>query len=268
VSPTYDLYLPGGSWLHRLDPRVKLLLTTCGAALILSYSNVWIMLGLVLLYGAMVWAAGVGERLRWVWRSTAPTMAMVAVLWVLLYPATGTAWVSIWVVRIGPENVARGVAVALRIGALALAILVWLCTTDQAALVRGLVSLGLPYEWGLTLAMSLRYLPTMANTFRTISEAQQARGLELREGGALARARKYVPILVAMIIAALRTADQLSRVLEARALGAVPRRTYLRTLHLRRADLVWTVVILVGTAMLIWARLALGFGRDAIRLLP
>lgn len=277
MSLAYDLFQPGRSWLHRLDPRPKLLLAVCATAVILLYGNVWVMLGLVAALQAALWSAGLArERLAWVWRMTAPTMLLVAVLWVLFYPAQGAAWWSLelglgrasWVVRVGPGNVARGVAVALRIGALAMAIFAWLFTTDQSTLVRGLVALGLPYEWGLTLAMALRYLPTMALTFRTISEAQQARALDLGAGGPVARARKYAPILVAMIIAALRTADQLSRVLEARALGATRRRTYLRALRYRRADLAWTLGILAATAALAWARLGPGLGADPLRLLP
>ena len=51
-------------------------------------------------------------------------------------------------------------------GALAFTIFLWLFTTDQATLVRSLVAIGLPYPWGLTLAIALRYLPTMASAGR------------------------------------------------------------------------------------------------------
>ena len=72
---------------------------------------------------------------------------------------------------------------------LAFVVYAWLFSTDQTTLVRGLVALGLPFQWGLTLAMALRYLPTMANAFRMISDAQQARALDLRKGNPIQRAR-------------------------------------------------------------------------------
>jgi energy-coupling factor transport system permease protein len=145
-------------------------------------------------------------------------------------------------------------------GALAFVLFVWLFTTDQTALVRGLVGLGLPYEWGLTLGMALRYLPTMASAFVMISDAQQARGLDLAKRNPLQRARAYIPITVAMLITALRTAEGISYTLESRALGASRRRTDLHPLRYTTRDMWWTLVILAGTAMLLWARFAWGWG--------
>jgi energy-coupling factor transport system permease protein len=267
VPALYDLYQPGDSALHRLDARVKLFMALSVTAVVIAYANVWVMLVALVALQMALRASGISrERLAWVWRMTAFPMLSVAVLWMLVYPTPGRALVSFWVVRIGPASIAQGVAVGLRVGVLAWAVFSWLFTTDQATLVRSLVALGLPFEWGLVLAMALRYLPTMALTLRSISEAQQARALDLAAGNPLARARRYAPILVAMIIASLRTADNVSRALEARALGAVPRRTYLRELNFRRTDLVCSVVILVSAAGLLYARLAHGFGAEALRL--
>ncbi len=268
MGALYDLYQPGHSALHRLDPRVKMLLAVCVCAVAIAWRNVWAMLGALLCLQAVLWASGISRpRLAWVWRVTAIPMASVAILWMLVYPASEGAWLSFWVVRLGAENVAQGLAIGLRVGVLAWAIFAWVFTTDQATLVRSLVALGLPYEWGLVLALALRYLPIMSLTLRTISEAQQARALDLSVGNPLVRARRQVPIMVAMIIASLRTADSIGRALESRALGAAPRRTYLRELHLRRVDVLWLVVILVATGALLAARLGWGVGAHPFRLI-
>jgi energy-coupling factor transport system permease protein len=267
MSARYDLYQPGDSYLHRLDPRTKFALVACGIPLLLLFRNLWIVLAaLATLHGLLLGAGIARSRLGWVWRVTLPPMVMIAVLWVLFYPGEGPALLEWWRIRVTATNVAEGLAVALRIGALAFLVFVWLYTTDQATLVRGLVALGLPYEWGLTLAVALRYLPTMAGVFGMISEAQQARALDLTGGGPLRRARAYIPIVVAMLISSLRTAENLSRALESRALGAAPQRTYLRALRYGRRDLIWTVAVLLLTVLLAWARFALGFGTHPLRL--
>jgi len=266
VAPLYDLYQPGQSLLHRLDPRVKLLLALCLCTIAIAWRNVWIMLVLLIALQIVLRASGISrDRMAWVWKVTAFPMVTVAILWMLFYPARESAWLAFWVVRLGPDNVAQGTAVGLRVGVLAWAIFSWLFTTDQATLVRSLVALGLPYEWGLVLALALRYLPAMSMTLRTISEAQQARALDLTAGGPLARARRQAPILVAMIIASLRTADNVSRALESRALGGAPRRTYLHTLRLRRADYVGLVAILATTAALLVVRFGMGIGGHPYR---
>jgi len=269
VSAVYDLYQPGGSWLHRLDPRVKLLYVVGASVVLLASRNLWVMLTALAATHAALWSAGIARhRIAWVWRVTLPTMALIAILWVILNPGQGPALIEIWFVRVTADNVAEGLAIALRIGALAFAVFTWLFSTDQSTLVRSLVALGVPYPWGLTLAMALRYLPTMAGVFRMISDAQQARALDLSRGHLLARARAYLPIVVAMLINALRTAENLSRALESRALGAGVRRTYLRQLHYRWTDAFWTAGILVVTGLYLWARLTVGLGTLPLRLLP
>ncbi len=266
MSLRYDLYASGGSWLHRLDPRVKLAGMACACGMALATRNLWLILaGLAGIQAALA-TAGVGRaRIVGVWRLTGPTMLMIALFWALLYHQ-GPAWIDWWVIRITPYSLAEGLAVALRIALLAFTISAWLFTTDQTELMLTVVGLGLPFTWALTLAMALRYLPTLASALRMVSEAQQARALDLTHGHILRRARAYLPITVAMLISALRTAQQLSYALEARALGAKPQRTYLRRLHLRRADWLWLTSILLATALGTWARLAWSLGAHPLRL--
>ncbi|HHX44477.1 MAG TPA: energy-coupling factor transporter transmembrane protein EcfT [Chloroflexi bacterium] len=269
MSVRYDLYQPSDSWLHRLDPRVKLLFVASISAILLMSRNVWVMLAALAAVHAALWSAGIaGRRIAWVWRVTLPTMVLIAVLWVVLNPGEGPALLAVWFLRVTVETIAEGLALALRIGALAFAVFTWLFTTDQATLVRGLVSLGMSHSWGLILAMALRYLPTMAGTFRVVSDAQQARALDLTRGNLVARARAYLPIVVAMLITALRTAENLSRALESRALGAGVRRTYYRQLHYRRVDAAWTVAIVVALGLFLWARIAWGVGAAPLQLVP
>ena len=117
-------------------------------------------------------------------------------------------------------------------------------------MVRGFVALGLPYEWGLTVALSLRYLPILAGLIEQVREAQEARGLDLQQRGFMARLRAYGPILVSVMIGALRHGERLGWALESRALGGA-QRTDFRPLRLRREDLLalaLLALILFGAA--------------------
>ena len=261
MSSVYGVYQPGDSWLHRLDPRTKLMFVVCACLLMLLGRNVWLMFGALCLTQVVLWTAHIRWRsVAWVWRTSLPPMAMIAILWVVFYRGPGPVLWSWWLFEVGAHTLAEGLAVALRVGGLAFVVYAWLFSTDQTTLVRGLVALGLPFQWGLTLAMALRYLPTMANAFRTISEAQQARALDLSKGNPLQRARAYIPITVAMIITAIRTAENLSRALESRALGSRARRTHYRQLHFGRTDLLWCLASGAITGLLLWLRFSRGFG--------
>jgi len=84
--------------------------------------------------------------------------------------------------------------------------------------------------------LAIRYLPTTYGLFVSIGEAQQARGWIVGQGGVLQRARSYVPILVATIIASLRLSDNLGMALAARGLGYPARRTVLYDLAFTAVD--------------------------------
>jgi energy-coupling factor transport system permease protein len=122
-------------------------------------------------------------------------------------------------------------------------------TTSQRDLVRALVKLGLRFDFCLTLAISLRFLPTFSAMIDSIKDAQRARGLDFSKGGLMKRARNYVAVLFPTIVSALRTSETLSLALQSRAYGARADRTYLRELKMRPADFAalafWTVLFVV-----------------------
>jgi energy-coupling factor transport system permease protein len=265
MSLAFDLYLPRATRLHGLDPRVKILLLLTGTVLLLTFHNLWVVLAWVLANHALFLAARVPfAQVRRMWALLLPISLFLFLTWPLVYQEGGVVLLALGRIQITSLSVIHGLALALRLNALAQVYFLLLFTTDQMALVRGMVRLGVPFEWGLTLAIALRYVPAFLGTFQMITEAQQARGLRLGRGDWRTRLRAYVPILVAMIITALRTVDNLSRALEARALGAAPQRTYLKTLAMTRLD--WLVLIVGSVAgiILLYARLALKFGRHPL----
>jgi energy-coupling factor transport system permease protein len=80
-------------------------------------------------------------------------------------------------------------------------------------------------------------------------DAQKARGLELEKGGLLKRIRNYVPVLIPLIVSAIRRSLELAEAMESRAWGATKKRTNLYALKLQKGDyalILVTVGILVA----------------------
>jgi energy-coupling factor transport system permease protein len=247
VSFRFDLYVERPGWAHRVDPRVKLLFVLTGIVTMLLFSNVFFMLAaLGVVHGLLVSAGVPRDRFVWVWKAMLPINLFIPLLWMVFYPE-GDALFEWWIVRVTPLALARGVGVAARLDTIAFICFLWLFTTDQAAIARSLVKLGMPFEWGLILAISLRYVPTFYGLYTVVAEAQQARALDLSKGSLFQKLKSYLPILVAMVINALRTADKLARALESRALGVEGvQRTYLRDIRFTRRDYVLNGVLLVA----------------------
>jgi energy-coupling factor transport system permease protein len=244
MQTDFDLYVRRNSWLHALDPRAKLLFIVDACLLVFLWPTVWTALAVIALGAACFWQAQIPPTyLARIWRMMGPLMILVFVL-TAIFGGAGPAWMRVGPLAVTPASVQLGAMLGLRLLALALVIFLWMFTTDQATMIRGFLALRLPYEWGLTLALALRYLPIFAGLFTQVREAQQARGLELEQRSFFERLTAYRPVLVAMIITALRQSEHLGWALESRALGSHGvRRTTFRPLRLRRTDFVALVAL-------------------------
>lgn len=256
----FDLYVPGDSWLHRTDPRAKLLLVSLGVVALFSVNHVLVMLAMLTALVAVLRSAGVSWRqLDRVWRLVLPVAVLIPVLWPIFYRA-GPTLLAVGPVAVTSWAVAQGVATAARIVALAFLSATILFTTEMRALLRSLVRLGVPFEAALTVTIGLSFIPRIQRTYEQVTEAQMARGLLLTGGGFLGRARARVPILVAALVSTFRGADTLARALECRGFGrqGVSRTSFFE-IRWRPAD---SLVSLLGSAItlaLLLARCASGF---------
>lgn len=263
-----DLYSQRQSWVHQVDPRVKLLFVACSLLLLLVVKNVFIMMTALVLVHLLHWSAHIPrERFVFVWKTLLPVSVVMFSLWVVFYP-TGDPIVQFWVLKITALGVAQGLVLALRILTMAFVVFAWLYTTDHPSLVRSLVKLKMPLEWGLVLSLALRYIPTFQSMYALIAEAQQARGLNISEEKGYRRVRVMMPIFVAMVISSLRASDQLAKALESRAFGARGvERTTMCEIEFQPSDYVFSGVILAAAIGLLFLNRSFGIGSHPINLL-
>ncbi|MGB9022583.1 MAG: energy-coupling factor transporter transmembrane component T [Candidatus Bathyarchaeia archaeon] len=261
MSLKYDLYIERDTMIHRLDPRVKLIGAGLGMIAAVAVSNllvlavIYAIVLIVIKLGQVTW-----ERFKFAFRTILPVSIMIICLWPLFY-RTGTPVLFSWgPIVITLPSILAGISSALRINVMAFCAFALLYTTAQGSLVRGLVRLGLPYEYGLSLAIALRYIPTFGGIILMIMDAQKARGLELDKGNFMRKILKYVYVMAPVVITALRMADQLSLAIESRAFGAPTKRTYVIDLKMRAADGLALGAVAVAFGALMFARLLYGFG--------
>jgi energy-coupling factor transport system permease protein len=256
MSMRYDLYIERDSPIHRLDPRVKLIGVAMGMIAAVVISNLLAQAVLYAFIIAVLLVARVSREKFWfAFRTILPVSVMITLLWPIFY-RSGTPVLFSWgPIIITLPSVLAGASAALRINIMAFSAFSLLYTTPQGTLVRGMVRLGLPYEYGLSLAIALRYIPTFGGIILMIMDAQKARGLELDKGNFFRKALKYVYVMAPVVISALRMADQLSLAIESRAYGAPVKRTYLTDLKMRIADGVALAVLSVAFFVIILGRL-------------
>jgi energy-coupling factor transport system permease protein len=257
-----DWYVARESWIHAADARVKLAVVVSGLVFFLSLHNAALELaGLLIVIAAYRSARLSTSSITGVLRVLLPISLFMTVLRGVLAPQ-GQVLVAWGWLRLTDGGLAGGAALGLRLLAVGLLVFLWLHTTRPSAMIQSLVRLGLPYNWGLTLALAMRYIPLLQRSFLSILDAQQARGLVLESTAGLRRVRALMPVFVAMVISGFRSSQDVALALEARGLGASGvTRTDWHPLRFRRLDGVYLAVILAGTTT--WLALRYGFGIGA-----
>jgi energy-coupling factor transport system permease protein len=144
-------------------------------------------------------------------------------------------------------------AMTLRFIVLVESFSIFFLTTSPDLLGLALEQSRVPYEFSFAFTTAVRFVPVLAEEAQTIMDAQKARGLELEKGNFMKRIRNYVPVLIPLIVSAIRRSLELAEAMESRAWGATKKRTNLYGLSLHKGDfglLAIAIAILVLAAYL------------------
>jgi energy-coupling factor transport system permease protein len=254
-----DLYSEGDTFLHRLDPRVKMIavLTLSLLAFILSELTYLLCL-LAFVFVLMALARASWARTFFAMKFVLRFMALIVIMWPLFDRSGTPVLASLGPIAITEPGVLNGLTSAVRVGCLAMVWYILIFTTAQRDLVRALVKMGVRFDFGLTLAITLRFFPSFSVVIASIMDAQRARGLDFSKGGLMKRSKNYVAVLAPAVVTSLRTAQALSLALLSRAYGARSDRTYLRELRMRPLDYVALAVVISLLALPALAKYVLG----------
>lgn len=254
-----DLYTEGNTILHRIDPRVKIISVVLLSILAFVLNSLEALLLLLAFILALVVISRTPfSKTAFALKFVARLMVLIVILWPLFDRSGDPVIASLGPLRLTEPAVLRGITSATRIGCLATVWYILMFTTQQRDIVRALVKMGVRFDFGLTLAISLRFFPTFSATIGSIMDAQRARGLEFGKGSILKRSRNYVAVLIPAIVSAMRTADSLSWALQSRAYGARFDRTYLRDFKMRATDYAALVLVVLAFTLPLTAKYVYG----------
>ena len=256
---TIGQYFPGRSLLHRLDPRIKLVLTLFFIVLVFLPQNWWGMLPVASFLAAAVALSRLPVRL--LWRSIKPILFLVAFTAVLnvLYVHEGDTlfqWRFIHVTTGGLQNAAF---IAVRIVLLIVGSSLLTYTTTPTALTDAIERLLAPLKWvkvnphelAMMMTIALRFIPTLMEETDKIMSAQKARGADMESGGLLQRVRALIPILIPLFVSSFRRAYDLAMAMECRCYQGGEGRTRMKQLHTAPRDWVALGVYLLVAAAIV-----------------
>lgn len=250
---TIGQYFPGETFIHKLDPRIKILII---GLYITSLFFINSFLPYIFIIGFIIAVIAVSKLpFKFILKGLKPLIFIILITFSInIFLTKGDDILF----RLGPlkvykEGLRLGVFMALRLILLITGTSLLTLTTSPIALTDAIEKLlgpfkkiGLPaHELAMMMTIALRFIPTLLEETDKIMKAQMARGADFESGNILSRAKNLVPLLVPLFINAFRRADELATAMEARCYRGGDHRTRLNELKLRNTDIA-SLIVMVG----------------------
>lgn len=242
---TLGQYFPGNSILHKLDPRMKLLLAIFYIVLIFLAKSAPAY-ALIFLFTVLIVAVS-GISFGVVLRSLKPLLiVLIFTTLINVFWSNGTTVLVQWgPLAITQEGIIRAITMAIRIILLMASTSVLLMyTTSPISLTDGIERLLSPlakikvpvHTFAMMMTMALRFIPTLLEETQKIINAQKARGADFDSGNVIDKAKALIPILIPLLISQFRRAEELATAMECRCYRGGGGRTRMTVLRFALRD--------------------------------
>jgi energy-coupling factor transport system permease protein len=258
---TLGQYFPGNSFIHRLDPRTKLIFTIIYIAA-LFVAKTYVTYGILLL--VLIFSVAISKiKLSAMLKGLKPLTLIIVftALLNLFYTKGGDTIISYGIINVTTEGVKIAVYMVVRIMMLISGTFLLTYTTTPMALTDGMEILMNPlkkahvpvHEFSMMMSIALRFIPTLIEEADKITNAQKARGADFETGSLADRAKALLPLLVPLFVSAFRRADELAIAMESRCYHGGEGRTRMKKLKMGSHDaltLSFSAVLLAGIIVL------------------
>lgn len=255
---TIGQYLPYDTFVHRLDPRVKIISVFAYIITIFFVTDFVTFIPFVLLLAAMLYTAKI--PFKSIIRSLKPLLFIILITAIInLFTSPGNP-----VFRLGPftitdQGIYKTAFTVLRLILIIISTSVLTYTTSPMELTYGLEKLfgplkrfGFPAgELAMMISISIRFIPTLFEEAQKIQMAQKARGADFESGNIINRAKNMIPLLVPLFINSFKRSDDLATAMEARMYRIGEERTRLNDIAMTRVDYITLFVFLIFCAAII-----------------
>ena len=235
---TLGQFFPGNSILHRLDARIKIIITILYIVSIFLAENE--LCFAILLFSSVLLVLLSRLSVRVILKGLKPVLFVLlfTMLLNLFFTKGDTLLFKFHFIELYFEGITRAVKMVLRVVVLIIGTSVLLTyTTSPIVLTDAIESLLSPlkkiripvHDFAMMMTIALRFIPTLVEETEKIINAQKSRGASFETGGLLARARALVPVLIPLFVSSFNRADELAVAMECRCYrGDVGRTRYVK----------------------------------------
>lgn len=258
---TLGKYLPIDSFIHRLDPRLKivsllfLLICVFFDAGFIGYAIIGAFVCLIIKLAKI--------KISYILKSLKPMIIMMSFLMILniFMIQRGTLLFSVGPISVYTGGIIQTAYILIRLILIVALTTVLTATTKPLDLTLGLEHLFTPlkkigfpaHEVSMMISIALRFIPTLLEETERIMKAQSSRGVDFKEGKLTDKIKAIVSLIVPLFISAFQRAEDLANAMESRGYNPEGKRTRYKLLKWTGADtisIVLTVIVCVSVITL------------------
>ncbi|MFU0824273.1 energy-coupling factor transporter transmembrane component T family protein [Clostridium sp.] len=262
---TIGQYVPGESFIHKLDPRVKILLSIVYIIDLFIINN---FKGYIFIIAFTIAAILISKvPFKYIYKGLKPIFILLIITALLNIFMTGgsSGEAPLWqwgILRVYKAGLVLAGFMIIRLVFLIVGTSLLTLTTSPIELTDGLEKLlnpfrkiGLPaHELAMMMTIALRFIPTLMDETDKIMKAQMARGADFESGNIFSRAKNLIPLLVPLFVSSFRRADELAMAMEARCYRGGEGRTRMKILKMGNRDYIAIAITALLVITSIWSR--------------
>ncbi|MCM0649427.1 energy-coupling factor transporter transmembrane protein EcfT [Clostridium swellfunianum] len=259
---TIGQYIPGDSFVHKLDPRVKILISIFYIVTLFLVNNFEGYIFVIAFTAISILISKV--PVKYIYKGLKPIFVLLLFTALInIFMTSGDVLLFQWkFLRVYREGLIMAAFMILRLTFLIIGTSLLTLTTSPIELTDGIERLlnpfkkiGVPaHELAMMMTIALRFIPTLMDETDKIMKAQMARGADFESGNILRRAKNLIPLLVPLFISSFRRADELAMAMEARCYRGGEGRTRMKQLVLTNLDFIAATGTLIFMALCIASR--------------
>ena len=258
---TLGQFFPGTSPIHKLDPRMKIVLSTLFIITVFIAKNPATLFCLALITLILIFVSKISFKV--IMKAIKPLvfiLVFTAMLNIFMTKGEAEPLVSFGIIEVYKEGLVRASFMFVRVIIFILSSTVLLTyTTSPISLTDGLESLLSPlkkvkvpvHSFAMMMSIALRFIPILIEETEKIMNAQKSRGADFTNGNLVKRAKALIPILIPLLASAFNRADELATAMECRCYRGDNNRTKLVELKLACRDYAWLLAFALILALTI-----------------
>lgn len=212
-----SFHIQRDSFLHRLNPLTKLVITL--ALILIAFTFPWYWMPHLLVLVALIPLSLLGKVFREFWltalRLILPAAGFLFLMQAFFQPIGEDVIFHFYFLDITSESLMFAFKNAMRVFVMVSAFTLFLLTTHPSELMSDLTRRGLPGQFSYVIISTLQIIPQMQAKAQTIIAAQRSRGLDT-ESTFFKRAGSILPLVSPLVFGSLVEVEERAIAIEAR----------------------------------------------------